>query len=80
MDPQPQQSAMLERLKAEAQAPYKGLRKTFYLVFAASALIGSFIFALKLIAGTNEEATLPNLGLQLGVLALMIWLYRREKT
>jgi hypothetical protein len=73
------QQAMRERLRAEAQTPYKGLRKTFYVVFAASALVGSFIFSLKLIAGDSLETTLPNLGLQLGVLALMVWLFTREK-
>ncbi|MEM8641278.1 MAG: DUF3493 domain-containing protein [Cyanobacteria bacterium P01_G01_bin.54] len=66
------------RLKAEAQAPYKGLRNFVYLGFGASALIGAVIFLLQLLAGTASTATLPNFALQLGVLAVMIGLFRYE--
>lgn len=69
---------LLKRLKAEAAAPYKGLRRTFYLTFAASGAIGAFIFLLRAIAGRDLETDLANLALQLGVLALMLWLWRRE--
>jgi uncharacterized membrane protein YjgN (DUF898 family) len=65
-------------LKAEAKAPYKGLRKFIYVAFGASGFIGALIFFTQLIAGTNVSSTLPNLGLQLGVIALMIWLFRLE--
>ena len=35
------------RLKAEAQAPYKGLRKFIYLGLGASGVIGAMIFFLQ---------------------------------
>ena len=66
------------RLKSEAIAPYRGLRKFVYLAFAASGAIGAFIFCLQLLAGRQISSTLPNLGLQLGLVALMIWLFRLE--
>lgn len=72
----PQQRA---RLQAEVVAPYRGLRRTFYVVFAASGAIGGFIFLLKAIAGESLATTLPNLALQLGVVALMISLLRLEQ-
>jgi hypothetical protein len=65
-------------LKAEAQAPYKGLRKFFYLAFAASGLIGTFIFLSQFAAGRGVTSTLPNLALQVGIVTLMIWLFRLE--
>lgn len=65
-------------LKAEAKAPYKGLRKFIYVAFGASGFIGALIFVTQLIAGTNVSSTLPNLALQVGVIALMIWLFRLE--
>ncbi|NEO87325.1 MAG: DUF3493 domain-containing protein [Spirulina sp. SIO3F2] len=66
------------RLKAEAKAPYKGLRNFAYLGFGASAFIGAGIFLLQLLAGTAQAETLPNFMLQLGVLALMVGLFRYE--
>lgn len=66
------------RLKAEAKAPYKGLRNFAYLGFGASALIGAGIFVLQLLAGTAPANTWPNLAVQLGVLALMVGLFRYE--
>ncbi len=67
-------------LKAEAKAPYKGLRKFFYLAFAASGFIGALIFLSQLIAGRNISSNLPNLALQLGVIALMVGLFRWEES
>lgn len=66
------------RLKAEAAAPYKGFRKFIYVGFAASGLIGAFIFVTQILAGRDVEQALPNLGVQIGVVALMVWLYRLE--
>ncbi|MDJ0595702.1 MAG: DUF3493 domain-containing protein [Pleurocapsa sp. MO_226.B13] len=66
------------RLRAEAKAPYKGLRKFFYVAFGASGLIGAFIFLAKLAAGQNLEHNLPNFFLQLGVVVLMVFLFRLE--
>lgn len=65
-------------LKAEAAAPYKGLRKFIYLVFGASGVIGAFVFFTQALAGRDVESALPNLALQAGVVALMVWLFRLE--
>lgn len=66
------------RLKAEAKAPYRGLRQFIYATFAASGLIGAFIFLAKLASGEDISTTLGNLALQIGVVALMVWLFRLE--
>ncbi len=67
------------RLKAEMSAPYRGLRKFIYLGFGASGFIGAFLFCLQLLAGRNPTKILPNLALQLGVIALVIFLWRWEQ-
>ncbi len=70
-----------ERLRREAKSPYRGLRIFIYLAFAGSGLIGAIIFLARLIAGNGElEANLGNLTLQIGVLALMVWLYRIDRS
>lgn len=69
---------MYARLKAEAKAPYKGLRKLLYVTFGASGFIGAVVFLAKIIAGEDVATALPNLALQAGVIALMIFLYSRE--
>jgi len=69
-----------ERLRREAKSPYRGLRIFIYIAFAGSGLIGAIIFLARLIAGNGElEANLGNLTLQIGVLALMVWLYRIDR-
>ncbi|MBC7969807.1 MAG: DUF3493 domain-containing protein [Verrucomicrobia bacterium] len=65
-------------LKAEAAAPYRGLRKFVYVGFGASGAIGAFIFLTQLLAGQEVGNLLPNLALQIGVVALMIWLFSLE--
>ena len=67
-----------QRLMAEAKAPYKGLRKFVYGTFAASGAIGAFIFLTQALAGRDVASALPNLALQVGVVALMIFLFRLE--
>lgn len=67
------------RLRAEAAAPYRGLRKFIYFTFGASGLIGAVIFLAQLAAGRNVSTALPNLALQVGVVALMIFLFRLER-
>ncbi|AIE73746.1 MULTISPECIES: DUF3493 domain-containing protein [unclassified Synechocystis] len=74
----PDNKKQFERLKAEAEAPYRGFRKFIYLGLGASGLIGVFIFSLRLLAGYEPREILPNLSLQLGVVALMGWLFRLE--
>ncbi len=67
------------QLKAEAQAPYRGLRKFIYLAFGASGFVGALIFLAQLAAGRDITSTLPNFALQIGVVALMVWLFRWEQ-
>lgn len=67
------------RLKAESKAPYRGLRKFFYLAFGASGLIGAFVFLAKLAAGQDLANNLPNFALQIGVVALMVFLFRIDQ-
>lgn len=67
-----------KRLMAEAKAPYKGLRKFVYGTFAASGAIGAFIFLTQVLAGRDVASALPNLALQVGVVALMVFLFRLE--
>ena len=69
----------LSRLRAEARAPYRGLRQFMYLTFAASALIGGWIFFFKVLSGENLSSTIPSLALQTGVFVLMVWLFRWEQ-
>jgi hypothetical protein len=66
------------RLKAEAEAPFRGMRQFFYLAFGASGTIGAFIFLTQAIAGRDVEHALPNLALQLGLVGLMVFLFRLE--
>jgi hypothetical protein len=67
------------RLRAEAKAPYRGLRQFIYVAFGASGLIGAFVFLTQLLAGREVGAAFPNFALQVGVVALMVWLYRLEQ-
>lgn len=67
------------RLKAEMKAPYRGLRQFVYIACGASGFIGAFIFLAQLLAGQNVASVLPNFALQVGVVALMIWLFRLEQ-
>ena len=66
------------RLKAELDAPYRGLRKFIYVAFTISGFIGAFISLAKIIAGQNIYSAFPNFALQVGIMALMIWLFRLE--
>ena len=66
------------RLMAEAKASYKGLRKFMYGAFGASGAIGGFVFFAQVLSGRDLEHALPNLALQLGVVALMVFLFRLE--
>lgn len=67
------------RLKAEAAAPYRGLRKFVYVVCGASGAIGAFVFFAQVVAGRDVGTALPNLTLQVGIVALMVFLYRLDK-
>ena len=68
------------RLRREAKTPYRSLRLFIYLCLGGSGVMGAVIFYAKLIAGNGEIATnLPNFALQLGAIALMVWLYRIDR-
>ncbi len=69
-----------EKLKAELKAPFLGLRRFIYLSCGASGAIGAYIFLTQLLAGRGETGTtLSNLAVQMGVIGLMILLYRIDK-
>lgn len=67
------------RLQAEATAPYRGLRKFVYISFGASGFIGALVFLAQLAAGRDSDAALPNFALQVGVVALMVFLFRWDR-
>ncbi|MBU6229955.1 MAG: DUF3493 domain-containing protein [Cyanobacteria bacterium REEB459] len=66
------------RLRAEAKAPYRGLRKVIYATAGASGAIGALIMVTRLIAGAEVGPILPNLGIQLAVLLGVVLLFRLE--
>jgi len=66
------------RLRREAVAPYRGLRKFVYGGLGASGAIGGFVFFFKVLAGQDLGTNLPNLALQLGVVTVMVLLFRWE--
>ena len=70
--------ARYEKLVAEANAPYKGFRKVIYGAIGASGAIGGFVFFTKILAGRDVAESLPNLALQLGIVGLMVFLFRWE--
>ena len=67
-----------DKLVAESQAPFKGLRKFLYVSAGASGAIGGFVFFTKILAGRDVAESLPNLALQIGVVAIAIFLFRWE--
>lgn len=79
VNPQQLSPEKYARLRAEAKAPYRGLRKFIYLTFGASGFIGAVVFLVQLASGNEVSTALPNLGLQIGIVALMIWLFRIDK-
>lgn len=81
-NPKPPQSLSPEkyaRLRAEAQAPYRGLRRFIYGALGASGALGGFVFLAQIAAGRDLEQAVPNFLLQLGVVALMVTLFRLDR-
>ena len=76
--PKGMSQARYDKLVAEAQAPYKGLRKFIYVSAGASGAIGGFVFLTKILAGRDLAESLPNLALQIGVVAIAVFLFRWE--
>ena len=73
-------SEQYARLRREAKTPYRGLRIFIYIALGGSGFIGAVVFFVRLIAGNGElDSNLGNFALQMGVLALMIWLYRIDR-
>ncbi|AVH62811.1 DUF3493 domain-containing protein [Nostoc sp. 'Peltigera membranacea cyanobiont' N6] len=66
-------------LKAEIAAPYRGLRQFIYIAFGASGSLGAFVFFFQVLAGRNLESAMPSLALQVGIVALMVFLWRWEQ-
>lgn len=71
--------ATYARLKAEANAPYRGLRRFVYAAIAGSGCLGGVVFLAQIIAGRNLETALPNFAVQAGVVGLMVLLFRLER-
>ncbi|MGH1395741.1 MAG: DUF3493 domain-containing protein [Trichormus sp.] len=72
-------SEQYARLKGEIVAPYRGLRQFIYFGVGASGFSGAFVFFFQLLAGRDIETALPNFALQVGIVALMIFLWRWEQ-
>jgi Low psii accumulation1 / Rep27 len=72
-------SEQYARLKAEIAAPYRGLRQFIYIACGASGFIGALIFFSQLLAGRDVDSALPSLALQIGVVTLMVFLWRWEQ-
>ena len=79
INPQKLSPEKYARLRAEAKAPYRGLRKFIYVAVGGSGFIGGVVFLAELAAGREIGTALPNLALQIGVVALMVWLFRLEQ-
>ena len=67
-------------LRKEAIAPYRGLRRFIYLGVGASGGIGAFVFPMQAIAGRNVTQALGNLALQVGLVTLMVMLFRWDRS
>ena len=67
------------RLKAEIASPYKGLRQFVYIGIGASGLIGAFVFFFQILAGRDIDQALPNFALQVGIVAIMAFLWKWER-
>ncbi len=72
-------SPQYKRLKAEITNPYRGLRQLIYIAFGASGFIGAFIFFFRLLAGREIDSALPSFALQMGIVVLMVFLWRWEQ-
>jgi hypothetical protein len=75
-DPQVKQQV---KVLAQILAPYRSLRLWIYGVAGISGSIGGLIFGLQVLAGREISTALPNLGLQVGIVSLCVWLWRWEK-
>ena len=66
-----------KKLLKESQAPFKGLRRVFWIAFAGSAFLGLFIMLSKIASGNEIQQS--NLFIQLGACALFPFLLFLER-
>lgn len=81
--PQGMSTEKYARLRAEAKAPYRGLRRVVYLTVGASGAIGAFIMITQGLAGRATADLGVNLLIQFGVLGtagLLLWLESRGQS
>ena len=57
-----------KKLIKESQAPFKGLRRIFWIAFAGSAFLGLFIMLLRIASGSDIQQN--NFLIQLGACSL----------
>ena len=61
-----------KKLLKESQAPFKSLRRVFFIAFAGSAFLGLFIMISKIASGNEVQQN--NLLIQIGACALFSFL------
>ncbi|MEO1133745.1 MAG: DUF3493 domain-containing protein [Cyanobacteria bacterium J06639_1] len=66
------------RLTAELAAPYRKIRQFLYAGAGISGGLGGVVFFFRVLAGRELAQSLPNLGIQIGVIAGAIALFRWE--
>ena len=71
---------LYRRLKAEAKSPYRGLRQFVYVSCLASGAVGGVIFLIKVAVGRDLDTNIPNLAIQAGVVAVMVWLLKVDRS
>ena len=67
------------RLRAEAKAPYRGLRKFIYVGLGASGFVGALTFLARIAGGRDLGRDIPSFALQIGVVALMVFLFQIDR-
>ncbi len=71
---------LARKLRAEARAPYRPLRKFIYGALGGSGLIGAVIFLSQLIAGKGDWQEVGfNLALQVGAVIFFSWLFAIDR-
>lgn len=67
------------RLTSELAAPYRKIRQFVYVASGISGALGGVVFFFRVLAGRDLAQSLPNLGIQIGVVAAAIALFRWER-
>ena len=68
----------LQRLRTEAQNPFRTLRQFVYICFGISGFVGGVVFLAQIAAGNDLGNAVQNFAVQAGVVGLMIFLWRWE--